>query len=169
MMKPEDGVQQKQMKTVFMLKNLGDTALKAVNQITPDDLTVGTEEEKDTQTDTCDFSACNGFTLKTTVFENEITFGQCQFPVEGTKEDFFCFVNANSACEDKVLFGGEEDSLYVTKLGCKDPKAPLPRFLSFFGGGFSFSSRSSRRSSWSGRSRSSSFSFGFGGFSLFGR
>merc|ERR1712018_84903 len=156
MMKPEDGVQQKQMKTVFMLKNLGDTALKAVNQITPDDLTVGTEADKDTQTDTCDFSACNGFTLKTTVFENEITFGQCQFPVEGTKEDFFCFVNANSACEDKVLFGGEEESLYVTKLGCKDPKAPLPRFLfGLFGGGFS-SRRSSR-----GRSRSSGFSFGF--------
>ena len=69
-----------------------------------DDLTVGTEADKDTQTDTCDFSACNGFTLKTTVFENEITFGQCQFPFKGTEEDFFCFVNANSACEDKVKF-----------------------------------------------------------------
>merc|ERR1712156_542116 len=140
-------------------------------EITPDDLTIGTEADKDTQTDTCDFSACNGFTLKTTVFENEITFGQCQFPFKGTEEDFFCFVNANSACEDKVLFGGEEDSLYVTKLGCKDPKAPLPRLIfgfGGFGGGFSFSSR---RSSSRGRSRSSSFSFGFGGglFGIFGR
>ena len=69
-----------------------------------DDLDVATEANKDTQTDTCDFSACNGYTLTTTAFENEITFGQCQFPAHGTKEDYFCFVNENSACEDKVIF-----------------------------------------------------------------
>ena len=68
-----------------------------------DELSVASEASNDTQTDSCDFSACNGYTLKTEVFDNEIVFGQCQFPAQGTKEDYFCFVNANSACEDKVI------------------------------------------------------------------
>ena len=75
-----------------------------------DDLDVATEANNDTQTDTCDFSACNGYTLKTTAFEKEITFGQCQFPAQGTKEEYFCFVNENSACEDKVMFDENTNS-----------------------------------------------------------
>ena len=68
-----------------------------------DELSVGTAASKEIQTEKCDFTSCNGYTLKTTVFDNEVTFGQCQLPSPGTKEDYFCFVNADSACGDKVI------------------------------------------------------------------
>ena len=55
--------------------------------------------------DACDWTACNGFTLKTTVFDKEETYGQCQYPAgnDGLEDDFFCFVNADSNCKDKVI------------------------------------------------------------------
>jgi len=138
-------------------------------EISADELSVGTEASKEIQTEKCDFTSCNGYTLKTTVFDNEVTFGQCQLPSPGTKEDYFCFVNADSACGDKVPFEEEEGGLFVTKAACKDPNAPLPRFFSFggFSAGLSFSSsRSSRR--FGGRRSSSSVSFGIrGGFGCF--
>ena len=70
-----------------------------------DELLIGTDAENDTQTETCDFTACNGFTFKLDVFNKVETYGQCQFPAgeNGATDDYFCFVNANSACEDKVI------------------------------------------------------------------
>ena len=43
-------------------------------------------------------------TSKLDLYETIQTFGQCQYPVgrEGATDDFFCFVNADSACGDKV-------------------------------------------------------------------
>jgi len=117
------------------------------------------DANKDVQTDTCDFSACNGFSLKADVYDKTVTFGQCQYPAgeNGSKDDYFCFVNANSACDDKVPYGDEE-GLFVTSMACKDPKAPLPKF---FGFGFSLGFRSSRGGRSRGRSSSASFSAGF--------
>jgi hypothetical protein len=56
--------------------------------------------------DACDWTACNGFTLKISVFDKEETYGQCQFPAgnDRSEDDFFCFVNADSNCADKVTF-----------------------------------------------------------------
>ena len=69
-----------------------------------DELLIGTDANNDTQTETCDYTACNGFTYKLDIFDSVETYGQCQYPAgkDGAKDDFFCFVNANSACEDKV-------------------------------------------------------------------
>jgi len=68
-------------------------------------------------------------TSKLNLYDTIQTFGQCQYPVgrEGATDDFFCFVNADSACGDKVPYGNEEKGLYVTIEACKDPKAPKPR------------------------------------------
>merc|ERR1712080_615776 len=41
--------------------------------------------------------------------------------------------NADSACEDKVPYGDEEEGLFVTTLACKDPDAPVSRM---FGGSY---------------------------------
>jgi len=102
-------------------------------EIDIDELEIVTDANKNVQTDTCDFSACNGFSLKADVYDKTVTFGQCQYPAgeNGSKDDYFCFVNANSACDDKVPYGDEEEGLFVTSLACKDPKAPLPKFFSF--------------------------------------
>ena len=69
-----------------------------------DELLIATDANNNTQTETCDYTACNGFTYKLDVFDSVETYGQCQYPAgkDGAKDDFFCFVNANSACEDKV-------------------------------------------------------------------
>ena len=69
-----------------------------------DELLVGTEKNIDTQNETCDYTACNGFTFKLDVFDKFETYGQCQFPAgeNKAKDDYFCFVNEDSACKDKV-------------------------------------------------------------------
>jgi len=121
-------------------------------EISADELSVGTNATE-TQAKICDYTACNKYTLKTSVFGNEVTFGQCQFPAPGTKDKYFCFVNADSACPDKVPYGDEKEGLYLTTLACKDPNAPLPRFFGLFDG-FAFSS------GWFGPSRSSFGLFG---------
>jgi len=107
-------------------------------EIFPDELLIGSDAEKDTQTETCDFTACNGFTFKLDVFGQTETYGQCQYPAgeNESHDDYFCFVNADSACEDKVPYGDEEEGLFVTSLACKDPNAPISRS---FGGHRSFS------------------------------
>ena len=55
--------------------------------------------------DACDWTACNGFTLKINIFEKDETYGQCQHPAGNnwSEDDFFCFVNADSNCKDKVI------------------------------------------------------------------
>ena len=65
---------------------------------------IDTEAKSDIQSETCDYTACNGFTFKVDIYDTVHTYGQCQYPAgkDGAKDDFFCFVNANSACEDKV-------------------------------------------------------------------
>ena len=70
-----------------------------------DELLIGTDANNDTQSETCDYTACNGFTYKLDVFDKVETYGQCQFPAgkDGATDDYFCFVNADSACEDKVI------------------------------------------------------------------
>ena len=70
-----------------------------------DELMIGTDADKDTQTDTCDYTACNGFTFKLDIFDKVETYGQCQFPAgeNGSEDDYFCFVNKDSACKDKVI------------------------------------------------------------------
>ena len=62
-------------------------------------------EAGEAASDICDWTACNGFTLKINIFEKELTYGQCQHPAgnDGSEDDFFCFVNADSNCEDKVF------------------------------------------------------------------
>ena len=71
-----------------------------------DELSIVTNATNEVQNDTCDFTACNGFTLKLDVFDKVQTYGQCQYPAgeNGAEDDFFCFVNADSACKDKVVF-----------------------------------------------------------------
>merc|ERR1711976_430887 len=98
-------------------------------EIFPDELLIGSDANIDPQTETCDYTACNGFTFKLEIFDKVETYGQCQFPAgeNGLEDDYFCFVNANSACNDKVPYGDEALGLFVTTLACKDPKAPLPR------------------------------------------
>ena len=63
-------------------------------------------EAGEAASDACDWTACNGFTLKINVFDKEETYGQCQRPAgkDGSEDDFFCFVNADSNCADKVTF-----------------------------------------------------------------
>merc|ERR1712226_1412099 len=128
----------------------------------------------------------NGFTLKINVFDKEVTYGQCQLPAgkDGSEDDFFCFVNADSNCADKTLYD-KEKNLFVSSTACTDPRAPLPRFFNSnrhngafsrgfsggsnwggnnfgnnggcCGGGSSFSSQSSQsESSWDGGNRQSS-------------
>ena len=65
-----------------------------------DELLIGSDARKDVQTETCDFTACNGFTYKLDVFEKVETYGECQYPAgkNGRDDDFFCFVNEDSAC-----------------------------------------------------------------------
>ena len=67
---------------------------------------IGSDADVDTQTDTCDYTACNGFTFKLDVFDKVETYGQCQFPAgeNGSEDDYFCFVNKDSACKDKVIW-----------------------------------------------------------------
>jgi len=98
-------------------------------EIFPDELLIGSDANIDPQTETCDYTACNGFTFKLEIFDKVETYGQCQFPAgeNGLEDDYFCFVNANSACNDKVPYGDEALGLFVTTLACKDPKTPLPR------------------------------------------
>ena len=62
-------------------------------------------EAGEAASDKCDWTACNGFTLKINIFEKELTYGQCQHPAgnDGSEDDFFCFVNADSNCADKVI------------------------------------------------------------------
>ena len=70
-----------------------------------DEFTLGSEAGE-AASDACDWTACNGLTLKIKVFEKEETYGQCQFVAgkDGSEDDFFCFVNADSSCADKVIF-----------------------------------------------------------------
>ena len=70
-----------------------------------DELLIGTDANNETQTHTCDYTACNGFTFKLDVFDKVETYGQCQFPAgeNGSEDDYFCFVNKDSACKDKVI------------------------------------------------------------------
>ena len=70
-----------------------------------DEVELGSEAGE-AASDACDWTACNGFTLKISVFEKEETYGQCQYPAgnDGSEDDFFCFVNADSNCADKVIF-----------------------------------------------------------------
>merc|ERR1712109_67609 len=101
-----------------------------------DELLIGTDANNDTQTETCDYTACNGFTYKLDVFDKVQTYGQCQFPAgkDGATDDYFCFVNKDSACKDKVPYGPEEEGLYLSTLACQDPNTPLPRGLGLFVG-----------------------------------
>jgi len=104
-------------------------------EIFPDEFKLGSEAGE-AASDACDWTACNGLTLKINVFGKEETYGQCQFPAgKGESEDdFFCFVNADSNCADKILYD-EEENRFVSSTACTDPRAPLPRFFSFGGGG----------------------------------
>ena len=70
-----------------------------------DEVRIDTEAKSDIQSETCDYTACNGMTSKLNLYDTIQTFGQCQYPVgrEGATDDFFCFVNADSACGDKVI------------------------------------------------------------------
>jgi len=109
-------------------------------EISPDEISVGGKAKTDVQTETCDVKACNGFTLVTQVFDEEVTFGECQFPagINGTKDDYYCFVNADTACTDKEPYGNPEDGRFFSIEACET--ATLPRFFSFgvnmrFGGG----------------------------------
>ena len=66
---------------------------------------IGTDANNDTQNETCDYTACNGFTYKLDVFDKVETYGQCQYPAgkDNATDDYFCFVNKDSACADKVI------------------------------------------------------------------
>ena len=69
-----------------------------------DEFRIGTEARNNIQTETCDYTACNGVTFKVDIYDTVQSYGQCQYPAgkDGTTDDFFCFVNKDSACEDKV-------------------------------------------------------------------
>jgi len=105
-------------------------------EISRDELTIVTNATDEVQTDTCDYTACNGFKLRLEVFDKVQTYGQCQYQAgkNGSEEDYFCFVNADSACKDKVEDGDGKEVRYTSTLACKDPNAPLPR--SFFSWGY---------------------------------
>jgi len=125
-------------------------------EISPDEFSVGEKAKTDIQTETCDFKACNGFTLVTKVFDEEVTFGECQFPagINGSKDDYFCFVNDDSACTNKVPYGPEEDGRFFATEPCET--STLPRFFSGLSVGFKFgNSGSSRRNGggWGGNNR----------------
>jgi len=109
-------------------------------EISRDELSIVTNATDEVQTDTCDFTACNGFTLKLDVFDKVQTYGQCQYPAgeNGAEEDFFCFVNADSACKDKVEDGDGKEVRYTSTFACKDPNAPLPRYVSTWAGGYGY-------------------------------
>jgi len=136
-------------------------------EIFPDELELGSKAGE-AASDACDWTACNGFTLKINVFDKEVTYGQCQLPTgkDGSEDDYFCFVNADSNCADKTLYL-EGKNLYVSSTACTDPRAPLPRFFGGLFGGFNGGSGGccGGGSSWE-QSHSSSSSFGFndGGF-----
>jgi len=117
-------------------------------EIFPDEYELGSKAGE-AASDVCDWTACNGFTLKADVFGKKETYGQCQVPAanEGAEDDYFCFVNADSNCPDKTLYD-EEEQLFVTTTACKDPRAPLPRY-----GGSSSRRRPSNGWSSGGRNR----------------
>merc|ERR1711962_802202 len=129
-------------------------------EIFPDELLIGSDAKKDVQTETCDFTACNGFTYKLDVFDKVETYGECQYPAgkNGRDDDFFCFVNEDSACY-KVAWGEEEVNLFIATTPCKDPNAPVSRgwfgYRRSFGrgsyGGFYGSNRRSYNSYGRGR------------------
>jgi len=124
-------------------------------EIFPDELLIGADAEKDTQTETCDYTSCNGFTFKLDVFDKVETYGQCQFPAgeNGATDDYFCFVNEDSACKDKAPYGDEEEGLLVTTLACKDKNAPAPRIFGFLKGFIKGFFGSNRRGRSYGRNR----------------
>ena len=66
---------------------------------------IGADANSNTQSETCDYTACNGFTFKLDIFDKVETYGQCQFPAgeNGSTDDYFCFVNEDSACKDTVI------------------------------------------------------------------
>ena len=70
-----------------------------------DELIVGSEAGE-AASDACDWTGCNGLTLKVDVFDKEVTYGQCQVAAgkDGSDDDYFCFVKADSKCADKVTF-----------------------------------------------------------------
>merc|ERR1712180_308761 len=120
-------------------------------EIFPDELLIGDDAKEDVQTETCDYTACNGFTFKLDVFDKVETYGQCQFPAgeNGAIDDYFCFVNENSACKDKIPYGDEEEGLFVSTEACKGDNVPAPRIFGFIKGfikGFLSSNRRGRRS-----------------------
>jgi len=134
--------------------------------ISPEELLIGTDAKNDTQTTTCDYTACNGFTLKVDVFDKVVTHGQCQYPAgkNGSKDDFFCFVNADSACDDKVLDGNENEGVFISTLACKDSNAPLPRatcscnaYYGYYGRGYGY-----------GNGYGYGRYYGYGGYSRYG-
>merc|ERR1711956_83986 len=99
------------------------------------------------------------------VFEKEETYGQCQHPAgnDGSEDDFFCFVNADSNCADKTIYD-EENNLFMGSTACKDPRAPLPRAFSIsFGGGRRRNSFSSGSSSYGRNRYGSSYGSSYGG------
>lgn len=126
-------------------------------EIFPDEFKLGSEAGE-AASDACDWTACNGLTLKINVFGKEETYGQCQFPAgKGESEDdFFCFVNADSNCADKTLYD-EEENLFVSSTACTDPRAPLPRAFSISFGGGRRRNSFSRGSSSYGRNRYGSY------------
>ena len=71
-----------------------------------DEFSIGTKAKNDTQSTTCDYTACNGLTVKVDIYDTVQTYGQCQIPagIDRKVDDHFCFVNANSACDDKVIW-----------------------------------------------------------------
>jgi len=127
-------------------------------EISPDEFSVGERAKTDTQTKTCDVKACNGFTLITKVYDKEVTFGECQFPagINGSNDDYFCFVNDDSACTNKVPYGPPEDGRFFSTEPCET--AILPRFFSGLSLNFKFgNSGSSNRNSggWGSSNRNS--------------
>jgi len=132
-------------------------------EIFPDEFVLGSDAGE-AASDACDWTACNGFTLKINVFEKEETYGQCQHPAgnDGSEDDFFCFVNADSNCADKTIYD-EENNLFVSSTACKDPRAPLPRAFSISFGGGRRRNSFSRGSSSYGRNRYGSSSSSYGG------
>ena len=91
--------------TVGSSKKLLSIKVRKLSISLLDEFKLGSEAGE-AASDACDWTACNGLTLKINVFGKEETYGQCQFPAGNgeSEDDFFCFVNADSNCADKVSF-----------------------------------------------------------------
>merc|ERR1712021_273517 len=106
--------------------------------------------------DTAQKNAHQRFLQMNFLLAKEVTFGECQFPagINGSNDDYFCFVNDDSACTNKVPYGPPEDGRFFSTEPCET--AILPRFFSGLSLNFKFGNSGSSNRNSGGWGRGSS-------------